>query len=566
MRPPRRLGRPTAAISSLSPSPRLSRRGSRELALASAISLPPSPRRTGRGNWILTSGASWSKPSSPGPSSWLKPSSPRLARRGSSGSCWSKPSPKPSPKPSRPVFTSPKPSPKPSPKHRRPRLVLSASAYASSLATSASSPALPPPSPAEAARLALPPRFRRAASRADLKAEQHAFQMMPLYRSHSAPTHLVQAQPQAPGKQYAVFISHAKSEASMEARFVQRDLNKILGKQCFLDSDDLRDLTKLTQYVVNSDALVLVQSKGVLARPYCLIELLTALRHNVPIVGLSLSDGHFRYEFQEAAEFLTHLDSRLEETNPGAAATLAANGWPDLTEVAWLLSNTMPFRISTAMSQGASAAVLKASITDLAKSIKASCPACLDELVPKETWLKLRRPAAAAKPATGIGIGTGTGTGTGIRLSASAPALPTKAPRSSDNGSSLETSRLRRLTNTIAYHHSGMVPQHLTTAEQVEQAPEEQAPRKIPFDLTTTAGCGPTAVEGSGSPYGRRPSLAMSTVAGGSPFGKRPSLGMSGRRPSLGMSPSAQRPSPGASPLGRRPGLSHSDATMRRKQ
>ena len=75
----------------------------------------------------------------------------------------------------------------------------------------------------------------------------------------------------------------------MEARFVQRDLNKILGKQCFLDSDDLRDLSKLTQHVVNSDALVLVQSKGVLARPYCLIELLTALKHNVPIVGLSLS-------------------------------------------------------------------------------------------------------------------------------------------------------------------------------------------------------------------------------------------------------------------------------------
>ena len=86
-----------------------------------------------------------------------------------------------------------------------------------------------------------------------------------------------------------MFISHAKSEASMEARFVQRDLNKILGKQCFLDSDDLRDLTKLRDHVVNSDALVLVQSKGVLARPYCLIELLTALKHNVPIVGLSLS-------------------------------------------------------------------------------------------------------------------------------------------------------------------------------------------------------------------------------------------------------------------------------------
>ena len=37
-----------------------------------------------------------------------------------------------------------------------------------------------------------------------------------------------------------------------------------------------------------STVLVLIQSRNVLTRPYCLIELLTAIQYNIPIVGLCL--------------------------------------------------------------------------------------------------------------------------------------------------------------------------------------------------------------------------------------------------------------------------------------
>ena len=71
------------------------------------------------------------------------------------------------------------------------------------------------------------------------------------------------------------------------------------GQRIFLDSDDLRTLSDLTTHVRESDVLVLVQSKSVLTRPYCLLELLTACQHGVPIVGVCLSKHSFPYDFDE---------------------------------------------------------------------------------------------------------------------------------------------------------------------------------------------------------------------------------------------------------------------------
>ena len=41
----------------------------------------------------------------------------------------------------------------------------------------------------------------------------------------------------------------------MEARFIKSELERKLGAEVFLDSDDLKDLRQLGQHVVGSDAL-----------------------------------------------------------------------------------------------------------------------------------------------------------------------------------------------------------------------------------------------------------------------------------------------------------------------
>jgi hypothetical protein len=56
-------------------------------------------------------------------------------------------------------------------------------------------------------------------------------------------------------------------------------LRKMLRMPVFLDSSALRDLRKLvTDGVYKSDVLLLLASKSVLTRPWCLIELLEAHR------------------------------------------------------------------------------------------------------------------------------------------------------------------------------------------------------------------------------------------------------------------------------------------------
>ena len=62
-----------------------------------------------------------------------------------------------------------------------------------------------------------------------------------------------------PGKKYAVFLSHYKDEAGMEARYLRDLLQKVLRKPCFLDSQNLSSLSNLfTHGLLCSDSLVLL--------------------------------------------------------------------------------------------------------------------------------------------------------------------------------------------------------------------------------------------------------------------------------------------------------------------
>ena len=94
----------------------------------------------------------------------------------------------------------------------------------------------------------------------------------------------------------------------MEARFLMEKLEAELGKEVFLDSDDLKvgllsrqrihsndicalsqDLRKLLDHVRASDALVVLQSSEVLHRPWCILEMFAAIQAGVPIVCIAVS-------------------------------------------------------------------------------------------------------------------------------------------------------------------------------------------------------------------------------------------------------------------------------------
>ena len=202
------------------------------------------------------------------------------------------------------------------------------------------------------------------------------------------------------GKQFAAFVSHAKADASMEARYLQTELEKRTRRRVFLDSDDLRDLSQLTAHVLDSDAIIIVQSANVLSRPYCLLELYTAITQGVPVVGVTLASGSaaHSYSFEESARFLTHLDSLLEQNHPGASQLLTQNG-VDMEHCAYVLSCTLPKIISTKLEPGASQNILQATLDDIAATMR---NASLPTLPPKEEWLRSRNAAAFTGPTLAI--------------------------------------------------------------------------------------------------------------------------------------------------------------------
>ena len=202
-------------------------------------------------------------------------------------------------------------------------------------------------------------------------------------------------------KAFAAFLSHFKLECGTEARLVQLQLKPIIEKNpiegskpdIFLDSDDLSDLRNLLEYVVNTKVLVLLQSKGVLTRPWVICELFTAIKNEVPIVALNVKNAN-PYDYASAAEFLLNFDKDIELVNPGAAQLLLDLG-VDPVECAYLLSESLPNVISTDLNPNGSERQIQASLEDLVDNMRKA--KAMKPSVSMEEWLEKRKHASAAK-------------------------------------------------------------------------------------------------------------------------------------------------------------------------
>ncbi|KAL1503142.1 hypothetical protein AB1Y20_011204 [Prymnesium parvum] len=140
---------------------------------------------------------------------------------------------------------------------------------------------------------------------------------------------------------YACFLSHYKQEAASDARYMHDMLRKMLRSPVFLDSSSLSDLRELiTDGVHKSDVLVLLATKGVLSRPWCLLELLETVRKRIPVVIVQLRNGGFDYE--QAHAFSDDLVNALSKVNPEGLDFLQQRlGDPKLTELKLAISRIL---------------------------------------------------------------------------------------------------------------------------------------------------------------------------------------------------------------------------------
>ena len=122
----------------------------------------------------------------------------------------------------------------------------------------------------------------------------------------------------------------AQAEAAAEARVLKSELVRglrVQDEQVYLDSDNLTDLRELLDAVRASDVVVLMLTDAVLSRSWCLAELDTAVKANIPIVVLQVSAHHL-----PSMELTTRLKPRTADqqfvqevagTHPSRACRLA---------------------------------------------------------------------------------------------------------------------------------------------------------------------------------------------------------------------------------------------------
>lgn len=117
--------------------------------------------------------------------------------------------------------------------------------------------------------------------------------------------------------------------------------------------------------------LIILQTRGLLTRPWCLFEIFSAIQASIPIVAVNIQGGAFPYDFQEAAELLRTLskkDGTLAKKNPAALTLLEAES-VDVIELGRVLAATIPNLISQPFNPSGSGRILAAQIQDIAENM-----------------------------------------------------------------------------------------------------------------------------------------------------------------------------------------------------
>ena len=150
---------------------------------------------------------------------------------------------------------------------------------------------------------------------------------------------------------------------------------------------------------------MLFQSSKVLERPWCLLELYTAVMEGVPIVALNCAGKG--YDFGKSADLLLHLETKLSKLNPSAIQVLKQHG-VDPVHAAHILSSTIPNIISVHLNTSASRIAIKAAIVDLVLAMRSAKPFPVKTSV--EDWLESREELDAKAKRASLGHGTISGT------------------------------------------------------------------------------------------------------------------------------------------------------------
>lgn len=105
-----------------------------------------------------------------------------------------------------------------------------------------------------------------------------------------------------------IFLSHYKMQAGTEATLMAGELLKMIQEDLFnpacdhrhpvfIDSEALEDLKELRYHVAQTHNLVVLLTPGIFSRPWCLVEIVTAVRNGVAILPVEVQRLGLKFEY-----------------------------------------------------------------------------------------------------------------------------------------------------------------------------------------------------------------------------------------------------------------------------
>jgi hypothetical protein len=175
-------------------------------------------------------------------------------------------------------------------------------------------------------------------------------------------------------KKYALFLTHHKRDAASVVSMLRTDLARHMAidpSYIFLDSEDLRDLRELRTAVKETLVLVVMLTKDVFTRPWCLAEIITAIASNVPIVSINIEGQGNAFDFAATQKYLQseNFADELESANPGAVKELI-NQEIDVSSMGKAIGAMLPYIISKGYNVSASERVREAQLLDIISVIQ----------------------------------------------------------------------------------------------------------------------------------------------------------------------------------------------------
>ena len=133
-------------------------------------------------------------------------------------------------------------------------------------------------------------------------------------------------------KSYACFLSHYKMEAASDARLLHNMLAKMLRYSVYLDSANLTDLRQLiTNGVGDCDVMLMLGTKGLFSRPWCLLEVMHSARLKVPTIIVDIKNSGF--DAKESQRYIDNLEEMMGTDDPSSLELLHEHLGQDLSEL-----------------------------------------------------------------------------------------------------------------------------------------------------------------------------------------------------------------------------------------